>query len=85
MFLHQISAFNIHLINLKYQVRHRMKSLSYLMGHMLYLWVKFDQDYFECNMKKHETFTYNPPVRTNVNKIENTINFKIKTGYSLEL
>ena len=43
--LYQILAFTIHgkiwkshidIINLKYQLRHEMKSLSYMMGHILY-------------------------------------------------
>ena len=38
-------------------------------------------------IKKHETIadTNNPPVQIYVNKIENRIVFKIKTGYKLEL
>ena len=32
-----------------------------------------------------KSITDNPPVRINVNKIENSITFKIKTGYYLEL
>ena len=43
------------------------------------------QDYFECILKKHETVTNNPSIMTYVNKIENRIMFKIKTGYYLEL
>ena len=43
------------------------------------------QDYFECILKKHEQKTDNPPIRIYVNKIENRITFKIKTGYYLEL
>ena len=31
------------------------------------------QDYFEYNIKKHKTFTYNPPVIISVNKIKNRI------------
>ena len=43
------------------------------------------QDYFEFIIKKHETFTENPPVQIYLNKIKNRIVFKIKTGYKLEL
>ena len=43
------------------------------------------QDYFEYIIKKHETIADNPPVQFYVNKIKNTIVFKIKTGYKLEL
>ena len=43
------------------------------------------QDYFEYSIKKHETVTDNPPIRIYVNKIQNRIAFKIKTGNYLEL
>ena len=43
------------------------------------------QEYFEYIIKKHDTVTDNPSIKIYVNKIENTIVFKIKTGYYLEL
>ena len=43
------------------------------------------QDYFEYIIKKPKTIADNPPVQIYVNKIENRIVFKIKTGYKLEL
>ena len=43
------------------------------------------QDYFEYILKQHETVTDNPSIRIYVNKIENTVTFKIKTGYYLKL
>ena len=43
------------------------------------------QNYFEYIIKKHETIADNPPVQIYVNKIKNSIVFKIKTGYKLEL
>ena len=43
------------------------------------------QDYFEFIIKKHETLTENPPVQIYPNKIKNTIAFKTKPGYKLEL
>ena len=43
------------------------------------------QDYFEYILKKHSENVDNPPIRIYVNRIENRITFKIKTGYSLEL
>ena len=43
------------------------------------------QDYFKYIIKKHKTVTDNPPIRKYVNKIENKITFKIKSGYYLEL
>ena len=43
------------------------------------------QDYFEYSLKKHEEKTVNPSIRIYINKIENSITFKIKTEYYLEL
>ena len=43
------------------------------------------QDYFEYILKKHNGNADNPSMRIYVNKIENRITFKIKTGYYLEL
>ena len=43
------------------------------------------QDYFEYIIRKHETFTDNPPVQIYVNKIKSRIVFEIKTGHKLEL
>ena len=43
------------------------------------------QDYFEFIIKKHETLTENPSIQIYANKIKNTIIFKIKNGYKLEL
>ena len=37
--------------------------------------------YFEYIIKKHNTGTDNPPIRISVNKIENRITLRIKTGY----
>ena len=42
------------------------------------------QDYFEYIIKEHVAVTNNPSIVTYVNKIENRITFKIKTGYYLE-
>ena len=43
------------------------------------------QDYFEYIIKKHEIITDSYLLQIYVNKIENRIVFKIKTGYKLEL
>ena len=43
------------------------------------------QDYFEYILKKHSESVDNPPIRINVNRIQNRITFKIKSGYYLEL
>ena len=43
------------------------------------------QDYFEYILKKHSASVDNPSIIIYVNKIENRITFKIKSGYYLEL
>ena len=43
------------------------------------------QDNFEYILKKHEAVTGNPSIRIYINKIENRITFKVKTGYYLKL
>ena len=43
------------------------------------------QDYFEYILKKHRKNIDKPSVQIYVNKIENTITFKIKNGYTLVL
>ena len=43
------------------------------------------QDYFKYIKKKHKENIDNPSMRIYVNKTENRITFKIKTGYYLEL
>lgn len=40
--------------------------------------VSGNQDYFEYIIQRHETLPDNPPVRTHINKTENTITFKIR-------
>ena len=44
-----------------------------------------NQDYFKYFLKKHSESVDNPSTRRYVNKIENRITFKIKSGYYLEL
>ena len=43
------------------------------------------QDYFEYILKKNSESVGNPSIRVYVNKIENRITFKIKSGYYLDL
>ena len=43
------------------------------------------QDYFEYILKEHSESVDNPSIRIYVNKVENRIMFKIKSGYYLEL
>ena len=58
-----------------------MRSLNYPDG-------SYIQDYFKYTLKKYETVTDNHSIRIYLiylNKIENRITFKIKTGYYLDL
>ena len=43
------------------------------------------QNYFAYIIKNHETLTDNPPIWIYINRIDNRIAFKIKTGYYVEL
>ena len=43
------------------------------------------QDYSEFIIKKQETLVENSPIQIYPNKIKNSIVFKIKTGYKLEV
>ena len=43
------------------------------------------QDYFEYILKKHSKSVDNPSIRMYINRVENRITFKIKSGYYLEL
>ena len=54
-----------------------MMNLNYLMDHILYQILNYIN-------KKHETGSNNPPMKINVNKIENRITFRIKTGYYIQ-
>ena len=65
----------------KYLHQHGMINFNYLIDHL----VSAIQDYFEYIIKKHEIVTDNPLMMIYVNKIENIITFKIKTGSYLEL
>ena len=69
-------------IDLKYQLQHGMRSLICLTDHILY---QIFKDYFQHIFKKHGEKNDNTTVRIYINKIENRITIKIKTGYYLEL
>ena len=43
------------------------------------------QIHIEYIMKKHEKLSRNPPIRIYINRINNSLVFKIKDGYKLEL
>ena len=68
--------------NLKYQLQHEMINLNYQMGHILYHIFKI---ILSISKKKNNEKIDNSSIRMNVNKIENRITLKIKTGYYLDL
>ena len=47
--------------------------------------VLYSQDYFGYIIKKNEAVSDNSPIRIYMNEIENSITFRIKTGYYLEI
>ena len=59
-----------------------MMNLNYQMDRIL---VSNIADYFEYILKKHVEDIDKPSVQIYVNKIENSVTFKTKNGYSLEL
>ena len=59
-----------------------MINLNYQMSHILYHIFKIILSIFK---KKHNEKIDNTSIRINVNKIENRITLKIKTGYYLDL
>ena len=70
-------------INLKFQLRHGMKSFNYLMYHILYQIFKINLNIYL--KKKHEKSTDNSSIKIYVSKIENRVTLRIKTGFYLEL
>ena len=69
-------------ISLKYQRRHGMKSLIYLMDRIIYQKYKI---ILNIELKKHKTIGENAPILIYANSINNRIAFKIKIGYKLAL
>ena len=59
-----------------------MINLNYQMGHILYHIFKI---ILSISKKKNKEKIDNSSIRMNVNKIENRITLKIKTGYYLDL
>ena len=59
-----------------------MKKMNYLIDNYS---VSDIQDYFKYILKKYGEKTDNPSIRMYLNNIENTITFKIKAGFYLEL
>ena len=66
---------------MRYQLRHGLECLNYLMDITLYKIFKIILNI----LKKHGEKIDNPSIRIYVNKIENRITFKLKTGYYLKL
>ena len=67
-----------------------MENLNYLMDHILYQIFKITLKILNVLkilniLEKHETVTDNTSIRIYINKIENRIKLKIKSGYYLEL
>ena len=69
---------HVRTINIKYQVQHEMKNLSYLIDHILYQIFKI---ILNISSKTLGEKTVNHSIRIYVNTLENRIMFKIKTGY----
>ena len=53
-------------MNLKYELQHGMKNLSYQMDYILYQTFKI---ILSISLKNHGTVTENPPIRIYVSKI----------------
>ena len=89
MLLYQILAFNIHGKKKSYKNgKFKISALTWNEEFELpdgSISVSDIQDYFEYTIKKHKAFTDNHPVRICMNKIENKVTFKIKTGYYLKI
>ena len=68
--------------NFKTSTPRGMKSLNYLMDHILHQVFRI---IFKISLKKYETITDNISIMTYINKIENRITFEATTGYHLEL
>ena len=79
----EIQKSHIRTINLKYQLQHGMKNLNNLIDHVLHQMFKIILNIYIY--KKVRGKTVNPSIIKYINKVENRITFKIKTGYYLEL
>ena len=59
-----------------------MNNLNYLLDHILY---QIFKTILNMYLKKHAGKTVNPSTRIYINKIENSMTFKMKKGYYLKL
>ena len=91
MSLYQTLAFTIHgktlkksYKNNKYKISASLRNEEFELPDGSY-YVSDIQFYFEYMLKKHETVTDNPSIMIFLNKIENRVTFKTKTGYCVEL
>ena len=91
MSLYQTLAFTIHVKTLKksyknnkYKISASLRNEEFELPDGSY-YVSDIQFYFEYMLKKHETVTDNPSIMIFLNKIENRVTFKTKTGYYIEL
>ena len=91
MSLYQTLAFTIHVKTLKksyknnkYKISASLRNEEFELPDGSY-YVSDIQFYFEYMLKKHETVTDNPSIMIFLNKIENRVTFKTKTGYYVEL
>ena len=75
---------NVHTITINFKISARTWNDNFESSDGSYS-VSYIQDYFEYILKKHNEKIDNPSISKYVNKIENRIAFKIKTGYYLEL
>ena len=73
---------HIRMINLKYQLRHGMNNLNYLMDNILYVIFKIILNIYYKSMEKKPV---NPSIKIYINKKENRTTFTTKTGYYLEI
>ena len=82
MLLYQILAFTTH-----QKIQESYKSNKFKISSKTWNeeFVLPDRSYSISNIKKHETFTDNPPIGIYINKIENIIAIKMKTGYYKQL
>ena len=88
--LYQILAFTIHVKILKSYKNSKFKISAPTWNENFELpdgsySISDIQDYFDYILKRHGEKTVNPSMRIYINKIENKIMFKIKTGYYFEL
>ena len=71
----------IRIIILKYHLRHAVKNW---ITQRIIFYIRYSRSFW-INIKKHGEKTVNPSIKIYINKTENRITFKTKTGYYFEL